>query len=183
LISVLPRKSCFDVGPAFIWATTASIGIAMRRKNGGFGSRTSCCQLLTAERLPHSLASLEATNPPASSSARDADYPDTSRAALHTRCKAAVTACSPRRMRRRWGSQRFIDRLPPVRSGWTDPRSSTDIIAGFPGETKPSSRTSPLPASLLQNSHLPFSPPPRHPGGPRRAEPGAKALHQNARAN
>ncbi len=40
-----------------------------------------------------------------------------------------------RRMRRRWGSQRFIDRCRLVHERLDRPAITTDIIVGFPGET------------------------------------------------
>jgi len=40
-----------------------------------------------------------------------------------------------RRMRRRWGSQRFIDRCGLVQQRLDRPAITTDIIVGFPGET------------------------------------------------
>jgi threonylcarbamoyladenosine tRNA methylthiotransferase MtaB len=40
-----------------------------------------------------------------------------------------------RRMRRRWGSQRFIDRCRLVQEKLDRPAITTDIIVGFPGET------------------------------------------------
>jgi threonylcarbamoyladenosine tRNA methylthiotransferase MtaB len=40
-----------------------------------------------------------------------------------------------RRMRRRWGSQRFIDRCRLVQDRLDRPAITTDIIVGFPGET------------------------------------------------
>ncbi|MEX1039331.1 MAG: tRNA (N(6)-L-threonylcarbamoyladenosine(37)-C(2))-methylthiotransferase MtaB [Pirellulaceae bacterium] len=40
-----------------------------------------------------------------------------------------------RRMRRRWGSQRFIDRCGLLKERLHKPAISTDIIVGFPGET------------------------------------------------
>ncbi|QDS97894.1 tRNA (N(6)-L-threonylcarbamoyladenosine(37)-C(2))-methylthiotransferase MtaB [Adhaeretor mobilis] len=40
-----------------------------------------------------------------------------------------------RRMRRRWGSQRFIDRCGMLRDALDRPAITTDIIVGFPGET------------------------------------------------
>lgn len=40
-----------------------------------------------------------------------------------------------RRMRRRWGSRRFIDRCELVRERLDRPAITTDIIVGFPGET------------------------------------------------
>jgi threonylcarbamoyladenosine tRNA methylthiotransferase MtaB len=40
-----------------------------------------------------------------------------------------------RRMRRRWGVQRFLDRCQLVRDALDQPALTTDIIVGFPGET------------------------------------------------
>jgi threonylcarbamoyladenosine tRNA methylthiotransferase MtaB len=41
-----------------------------------------------------------------------------------------------RRMRRRWGSQRFVDRCRLVRERLDRPALTTDVIVGFPGETE-----------------------------------------------
>jgi threonylcarbamoyladenosine tRNA methylthiotransferase MtaB len=41
-----------------------------------------------------------------------------------------------RRMRRRWGSRRFLDRCHMVREALDQPALTTDIIVGFPGETE-----------------------------------------------
>ncbi len=41
-----------------------------------------------------------------------------------------------RRMRRRWGSQRFIDRCHLLKDALDEPAITTDIIVGFPGETE-----------------------------------------------
>ena len=40
-----------------------------------------------------------------------------------------------RRMRRRWGSQRFVDRCGLVQEKLDRPAFTTDVIVGFPGET------------------------------------------------
>ena len=40
-----------------------------------------------------------------------------------------------RRMRRRWGSRRFIDRCNLLKESLDRPAITTDIIVGFPGET------------------------------------------------
>lgn len=40
-----------------------------------------------------------------------------------------------RRMRRRWGAQRFVDRCGLVRERLDRPAITTDVIVGFPGET------------------------------------------------
>lgn len=41
-----------------------------------------------------------------------------------------------RRMRRRWGSKLFLDRLRLVRAALDMPSFTTDVIVGFPGETE-----------------------------------------------
>jgi threonylcarbamoyladenosine tRNA methylthiotransferase MtaB len=40
------------------------------------------------------------------------------------------------RMRRRWGSQRFLDRCQRVRAALEAPALTTDVIVGFPGESE-----------------------------------------------
>lgn len=40
-----------------------------------------------------------------------------------------------RRMRRRWGSRRFVDRCQHVQEALDQPALTTDVIVGFPGET------------------------------------------------
>jgi threonylcarbamoyladenosine tRNA methylthiotransferase MtaB len=39
------------------------------------------------------------------------------------------------RMRRRWGSRRFVDRCRLVQQSLHEPALTTDVIVGFPGET------------------------------------------------
>lgn len=41
-----------------------------------------------------------------------------------------------RRMRRRWGAQRFLDRCRLVQQSLEQPALTTDVIVGFPGETE-----------------------------------------------
>jgi len=41
-----------------------------------------------------------------------------------------------RRMKRRWGAQRFLDRCNMVREMLDQPAITTDVIVGFPGETE-----------------------------------------------
>ncbi len=41
-----------------------------------------------------------------------------------------------RRMRRRWGSKRFVDRCNLLRDRLDQPAITTDVIVGFPGETE-----------------------------------------------
>ena len=89
-----------------------------------------------------------------------------------------------RRMRRRWGSQRFIDRCRLVQERLDRPAITTDIIVGFPGETDAefarNDRHGPR-RRLLEDSHLPVQPAPRHAGG-RDAEPSAEACAARALA-
>lgn len=41
-----------------------------------------------------------------------------------------------RRMKRRWGSKRFVDRCRLLKDSMDEPAITTDIIVGFPGETE-----------------------------------------------
>jgi threonylcarbamoyladenosine tRNA methylthiotransferase MtaB len=41
-----------------------------------------------------------------------------------------------RRMRRRWGAKRFVDRCQLVKDSLDTPALTTDVIVGFPGETE-----------------------------------------------
>jgi threonylcarbamoyladenosine tRNA methylthiotransferase MtaB len=41
-----------------------------------------------------------------------------------------------RRMKRRWGAQRFVDRCGLVKDALDQPAFTTDVIVGFPGETE-----------------------------------------------
>ncbi|MCI0335088.1 MAG: tRNA (N(6)-L-threonylcarbamoyladenosine(37)-C(2))-methylthiotransferase MtaB [Planctomycetes bacterium] len=63
-----------------------------------------------------------------------ADYPDKVAPHLHISMQSGSDAVL-RRMRRRWGRQRFIDRCRLVQKRLDRPAITTDIIVGFPGET------------------------------------------------
>jgi threonylcarbamoyladenosine tRNA methylthiotransferase MtaB len=63
-----------------------------------------------------------------------ADHPDRVCPHLHI-CLQSGSDAVLRRMRRRWGRQRFIDRCGLVREKLHKPSLTTDIIVGFPGET------------------------------------------------
>ena len=73
-----------------------------------------------------------------------------------------------RRMRRRWGSRRFVDRCRLVQERLDRPAITTDIIVGFPrrdrrrvcGDDRYCAG-----GRLLEDSHLPVQPAPRHAGG------------------
>jgi threonylcarbamoyladenosine tRNA methylthiotransferase MtaB len=63
-----------------------------------------------------------------------ADHPDKIAPHLHISMQSGSDSVL-RRMRRRWGRQRFIDRCRLVQERLDRPAITTDIIVGFPGET------------------------------------------------
>jgi threonylcarbamoyladenosine tRNA methylthiotransferase MtaB len=63
-----------------------------------------------------------------------ADRPDKIAPHLHISMQSGSDSVL-RRMRRRWGRQRFIDRCRLVQERLDRPAITTDIIVGFPGET------------------------------------------------
>ncbi len=63
-----------------------------------------------------------------------ADYPDKVAPHLHISMQSGSDSVL-RRMRRRWGSQRFVDRCRLLQERLDRPAITTDIIVGFPGET------------------------------------------------
>ena len=62
------------------------------------------------------------------------DYPEKVAPHLHVSMQSGSDSVL-RRMRRRWGSQRFVDRCELVRDRLDRPAFTTDVIVGFPGET------------------------------------------------
>jgi len=62
------------------------------------------------------------------------DHPDKVAPHLHISMQSGSDRVL-RRMRRRWGRQRFIDRCHLVQERLDQPAITTDIIVGFPGET------------------------------------------------
>jgi threonylcarbamoyladenosine tRNA methylthiotransferase MtaB len=77
------------------------------------------------------------------------------------------------RMRRRWGSQRFVDRCRLVTDALEQPAITTDIIVGFPGETDEDFADTCRVAEEVGFSKIhifPFS--------PRRGTPAATMPHQ-----
>jgi threonylcarbamoyladenosine tRNA methylthiotransferase MtaB len=80
------------------------------------------------------LSSIEATEVTRELVQVMADYPDRVAPHLHISMQSGSDAVL-RRMRRRWGSQRFIDRCRLVQDRLDRPAITTDIIVGFPGET------------------------------------------------
>jgi threonylcarbamoyladenosine tRNA methylthiotransferase MtaB len=63
-----------------------------------------------------------------------ADHPDKIAPHLHISMQSGSDSVL-RRMRRRWGRQRFIDRCRLLQERLDRPAITTDIIVGFPGET------------------------------------------------
>ena len=63
------------------------------------------------------------------------DYPDRVSPHLHI-CLQSGSDAVLRRMKRRWGTQRFLDRCQFVKEHLDRPALTTDVIVGFPGETE-----------------------------------------------
>jgi threonylcarbamoyladenosine tRNA methylthiotransferase MtaB len=80
------------------------------------------------------LSSIEATEVTRELIDAMADHPDKVAPHLHISMQSGSDAVL-RRMRRRWGRQRFIDRCRLVQERLDRPAITTDIIVGFPGET------------------------------------------------
>lgn len=63
-----------------------------------------------------------------------AEFPDQVCPHLHV-CLQSGSDAVLRRMKRRWGAQRFVDRCKFVEENLHKPAFTTDVIVGFPGET------------------------------------------------
>ena len=63
-----------------------------------------------------------------------AEYPERVCPHLHISMQSGSDSVL-RRMRRRWGAQRFVDRCHLLRERLDRPAITTDVIVGFPGET------------------------------------------------
>ncbi|MHC2070362.1 tRNA (N(6)-L-threonylcarbamoyladenosine(37)-C(2))-methylthiotransferase MtaB [Bremerella sp. T1] len=81
------------------------------------------------------LSSIEATEVTKELISVMAQYPDKICPHLHISMQSGSDSVL-RRMKRRWGSQRFIDRCKLLQDSIDKPSISTDIIVGFPGETE-----------------------------------------------
>ncbi len=81
------------------------------------------------------LSSIEATEVTRELVAVMADHPDRICPHLHISMQSGSDRVL-RRMRRRWGRQRFIDRCNLVREALDQPAFTSDVIVGFPGETE-----------------------------------------------
>ena len=80
------------------------------------------------------LSSIEATEVTRELLELMAEFPQKICPHLHI-CLQSGSDSVLRRMRRRWGTQRFLDRCELVRETLDRPAITTDIIVGFPGET------------------------------------------------
>jgi threonylcarbamoyladenosine tRNA methylthiotransferase MtaB len=80
------------------------------------------------------LSSIEATEVTRELIEVMADHPDKVCPHLHISMQSGSDSVL-RRMRRRWGSRRFVDRCQLLRERLDRPAITTDVIVGFPGET------------------------------------------------
>jgi threonylcarbamoyladenosine tRNA methylthiotransferase MtaB len=80
------------------------------------------------------LSSIEATEVTSELIGVMAEYPDRVCPHLHISMQSGSDSVL-RRMRRRWGSRRFVDRCDLVKESLDRPALTTDILVGFPGET------------------------------------------------
>ncbi|MHB1035697.1 MAG: tRNA (N(6)-L-threonylcarbamoyladenosine(37)-C(2))-methylthiotransferase MtaB [Pirellulales bacterium] len=101
------------------WLRLANLVEKIVRLNGDFRVR---------------LSSLEATEVGRELLAVMADHADRVCPHLHVSMQSGSDAVLAR-MRRRWGSRRFIDRCLLAREALDRPALTTDVIVGFPGET------------------------------------------------
>jgi threonylcarbamoyladenosine tRNA methylthiotransferase MtaB len=81
------------------------------------------------------LSSIEATEVTRELVSVMAGHPERICPHLHVSMQSGSDAVL-RRMRRRWGSRRFVDRCRLVRESLAAPAFTTDVIVGFPGETE-----------------------------------------------
>ncbi|MBW3597033.1 MAG: radical SAM protein, partial [Planctomycetes bacterium] len=81
------------------------------------------------------LSSIEATEVTRELVRTMAAYPDKVCPHLHI-CMQSGSDPVLRRMKRRWGVKRFLDRCALVQSELDQPALTTDVIIGFPGETE-----------------------------------------------
>jgi threonylcarbamoyladenosine tRNA methylthiotransferase MtaB len=118
------------------------------------------------------LSSIEATEVTRELIDAMADYPEKIAPHLHISMQSGSDAVL-RRMRRRWGAQRFIDRCRLVQDRLDRPAITTDIIVGFPGETEADFQATIAAARAVGFSKIhifPFS--------PRRGTPAAEMPSQ-----
>jgi threonylcarbamoyladenosine tRNA methylthiotransferase MtaB len=104
-----------------------------------------------------------------------ADHPDKVAPHLHISMQSGSDSVL-RRMRRRWGSQRFIDRCRLVQERLDRPAITTDIIVGFPGETDAE-----FAETIATSRAVGFSKIHIFPFSPRRGTPAAEMAKQVSR--
>lgn len=81
------------------------------------------------------MSSIEATEVTRELIAVMADHPEKVAPHLHISMQSGSDSVL-RRMRRRWGARRFIDRCNLLKESLDRPAITTDVIVGFPGETE-----------------------------------------------
>lgn len=128
------------------------------------------------------LSSIEATEVTRELIDALADHPDKIAPHLHISMQSGSDSVL-RRMRRRWGRQRFVDRCKLVQEKLDRPAITTDIIVGFPGETDAEFQETIAAARAVGFSKIhifPFSP---RRGTPAAEMPGQMPKHvQQARS-
>ncbi len=118
------------------------------------------------------LSSIEATEVTRELVAVMAANPDRVCPHLHISMQSGSDAVLAR-MRRRWGSQRFVDRCRLVSESLQQPALTTDVIVGFPGETE-----SDFEATCRVCREVGFSKIHIFPFSPRRTTPAAEMADQ-----
>jgi threonylcarbamoyladenosine tRNA methylthiotransferase MtaB len=118
------------------------------------------------------LSSIEATEVTRELVAVMARYPDRICPHLHVSMQSGSDGVL-RRMQRRWGVKRFIDRCRLVQDSLDQPALTTDVIVGFPGETEAE-----FEETLRVCDDLGFSKIHIFPFSPRKGTPAATMLEQ-----
>jgi threonylcarbamoyladenosine tRNA methylthiotransferase MtaB len=118
------------------------------------------------------LSSIEATEVTRELIGVMAEHPDKVCPHLHISMQSGSDGVL-RRMRRRWGSQRFIDRCQLLQERLDRPAITTDVIVGFPGETDAE-----FAETLDVCRRVGFSKIHMFPFSPRRGTPAAEMLGQ-----
>jgi threonylcarbamoyladenosine tRNA methylthiotransferase MtaB len=120
------------------------------------------------------LSSIEATEVTRELLAVMAAFPERICPHLHVSIQSGSDAVL-RRMRRRWGAQRFLDRCRLAAETLDQPAFTTDIIVGFPGETEAD-----FEATCELSREVGFSKIHIFPFSPRPGTPAANMPHQVA---
>ena len=120
------------------------------------------------------LSSIEATEVTRDLIAAMAEHPRRICPHLHVSMQSGSESVL-RRMRRRWGAKRFVDRCRLVQQSLDRPALTTDVIVGFPGETEAE-----FSETLAVCEELGFSRIHIFPFSPRRGTPAADMPNQVA---